>query len=393
MRDKKPIISFIITVYNNEKYVKNAVQSIMSQNHEEIELILIDDGSTDRTPQILDEIGLKYDNVTVIHQKNQWIYASFNNGIRAAKGEYIYILNSDDKLAPGAVQLLLDKVVEYDRPDVIWTKVLCHKCDAEKNILQADVNQWDKLICEEKYYPKVEEVRENWTFFIDCRAAQNQANLYKRSLALRFPFRNDIYGADTFFNIQIASEVKSAALLKEPIYEFFIYGNKEMNASCGKYYGYEHEMFNEEYESYAALFQSWGMEESVYLFSLKRRRLKNVTSEITTLLSPQCKMSVNEKLETILTKYVDETILFCGAGESREELESRVLSGMRNILVKEEITPKESMYFVYELLESLLRYEKEKEDLEKIRNAVWHPLNPHHIGECFYRKLVSSTIT
>ena len=70
------------------------------------------------------------------------------------------------------------------------------------------------------------------------------------------------------------------------------------------------------------------------------------------------------------------------------ELEGRVLSGARELLIKESISRDNEMYFVYELLESLLCYEKDQDDLKRIENAINHPLNPMNIGSIFYKKLV-----
>lgn len=74
-----PLFSIIIAVYNNERYVKNAIKSILDQDFKDYEIIIVDDGSTDTTPLIVDQIAEKDSRISVIHQDNQWIYASFNN--------------------------------------------------------------------------------------------------------------------------------------------------------------------------------------------------------------------------------------------------------------------------------------------------------------------------
>ena len=113
-----PLISIITPVYNNEKYVKNAVESVLRQGFDDYEYIIVDDGSTDNTPQIVDEIAGKDKRIRVIHQKNQWIYASFNNGIKEAAGKYVYILNSDDRMREGMLAKMVQIVKQYG-PDVV----------------------------------------------------------------------------------------------------------------------------------------------------------------------------------------------------------------------------------------------------------------------------------
>ena len=94
----KPFISIIMPVYNNEKYLPSAVKSIIGQTFSDWELIIIDDGSTDRTPEIADRLAERDKRIRVIHQENQWIFKSFNNGYAAALGEYVLIVNSDDTI-------------------------------------------------------------------------------------------------------------------------------------------------------------------------------------------------------------------------------------------------------------------------------------------------------
>lgn len=381
------LISIIIPVYNNEKYFPLAVQSIVEQNYSNWELIIIDDGSTDRTPEIADKIAARDRRIKVIHQKNQWIYASFNRGVEEASGDYIYILNSDDRIRQGSLALMADKANKY-HPDVIWTKVLMHQCDAEQNIIAYDVANLDKGVKEEIFYQNERQVRDNWPFFIFSSLAQDQANLYRKELMKKYRFRNDVYGADTLFNISIARDIKSALVIKEPIYDFFIYRQSKMNVSVGKYYPYEHDMFNEIYVKYIQLFKEWKLPKESYEELFAKRRLKQITREIHALFLSNCPMTTEEKLKEILCKTVDDIVLDCAKSNNREEeLESRILSGIRELLIREPIEEKSEMYFAYELLDSMLRYEKDAEDYEKMKAAIENPHNPHHIGKIFYSKL------
>ncbi len=144
------LISIIMPVYNNETYFPMAVESILVQDYPDFELIIIDDGSTDGTPAAADEMAERDGRIRVIHQENQWIYASFNRGIEEAKGEYIYILNSDDRLRKGSLKKMADSAEKY-RPDVVWTTVLTHVCDEKQNILICNKGRADRHVKEEAY--------------------------------------------------------------------------------------------------------------------------------------------------------------------------------------------------------------------------------------------------
>lgn len=382
-----PKFSIIMAVYNNEKYFPMAVCSILNQDFDDFELIIVDDGSTDRTSGIADRLAEEDNRIRVIHQTNQWIYASFNNGIAAAKGEYVYIVNSDDKLSPGILRKLNDKIIQY-HPDVIWTPIAVIRCDPEQNVITYNIQGSEELGFDERFYGSSKEVRENWPVFYRSKLVQDQANLYKRDIMLQHKFRNDVYSADTFFNISIAPDIQSALILNEAAYEHFIYEMDGMNASKGKYYGYEHQIFNEIYTKYRDLFRGWGILDSGLRKLLCRDRVNALTHEIKCMQYASCKLSIDEKVEKIYFKLFDEIVYECAKEiDALEEAECRILSGLREIFLNEKIEPNNRMYFVYEMLESLLRYEKTHEDLEKIEFAVNHKLNKYNLGQGFYNRL------
>ncbi|MBQ6993491.1 MAG: glycosyltransferase [Lachnospiraceae bacterium] len=89
-------ISVIIPVYNMGRYLKECLESVFNQTLREIEVICIDDGSTDHSSEILAEYSLKYDNISVIHQENQGSGVARNKGIELAKGKYICFMDPDD---------------------------------------------------------------------------------------------------------------------------------------------------------------------------------------------------------------------------------------------------------------------------------------------------------
>lgn len=94
---KEPLISVIIPVYNVEEYLDRCLESVVNQTYKNIEIILIDDGSTDSSGKMCDEWAQKDKRIKVIHQKNMGISAVRNRGIREAKGELISFIDSDDE--------------------------------------------------------------------------------------------------------------------------------------------------------------------------------------------------------------------------------------------------------------------------------------------------------
>ena len=103
-----PLISIIVPVYNVERYVGKAVQSVLRQTYENWEMLLIDDGSLDSSGAICDRAAKTDPRISVIHEKNAGLSFARNAGMECAKGEYYYFLDGDDQIADN----LLEEVVK-----------------------------------------------------------------------------------------------------------------------------------------------------------------------------------------------------------------------------------------------------------------------------------------
>lgn len=102
-----PLVSVIVPVYDTEDYVRYCVDSILRQSHPRLDIILVDDGSTDSSAAILDEYTLRDDRVTVIHQTHAGAAKARNAGLDAARGAWVTFVNSDDILDRRYIELLL----------------------------------------------------------------------------------------------------------------------------------------------------------------------------------------------------------------------------------------------------------------------------------------------
>lgn len=102
-----PKVSVIAPVYGVEKYIQEFMDSVLSQTYTDFELIVVDDGSPDNCPYILDDYAGRDNRVKVIHQKNSGVAIARNTGIHAATGDYVYIVDSDDWLQPTALEVLV----------------------------------------------------------------------------------------------------------------------------------------------------------------------------------------------------------------------------------------------------------------------------------------------
>jgi len=132
------LVSVIIPVYNVEAYLQECIESVLCQTYEALQIILVDDGSTDSSGKICDEYALRDARIEVIHQINGGLSHARNVGLASAKGKYVYFLDSDDYILPFAVELL-------------YSKCECHKCDFA--FFDADVFG-DNYMTKEYYHRK-----------------------------------------------------------------------------------------------------------------------------------------------------------------------------------------------------------------------------------------------
>jgi len=114
-------ISIIVPVYNVEKHVSKCIESILSQSYTAIELILVDDGSTDQSGCICEVFAVNDPRVKVIHQKRQGVSGARNIGLDIAQGDYIGFVDSDDYIDPNMYKIMLQTIQKYDA-DIVSCK-------------------------------------------------------------------------------------------------------------------------------------------------------------------------------------------------------------------------------------------------------------------------------
>ena len=112
-------LSIIVPVYNVEQYLEHCVRSIMAQGVDDCEVLLIDDGSTDRSGELCDELKSRYECIHVVHQQNGGLSAARNTGLDRAQGEYITFVDSDDELCPGTLKENLGYLTSHPEVDML----------------------------------------------------------------------------------------------------------------------------------------------------------------------------------------------------------------------------------------------------------------------------------
>ena len=209
MKERQKLISIIMPVYNSEKYLEAALDSAKEQSYENIEIILVDDGSTDSSPKICDMYASKDSRFRVIHQKNSGPSAARNRGVEEAKGDYITFFDNDDLLHKDFIKNLYELCIEYDC-DIALTKSFPFL--DEKDIPYGEPQK--SLVFMDSRQLSMNLVDASWTGL-----AVTMAKLFRKDLFDKIRFNeNRIIGDDDSTIYLLFWESKKSVLFESPLY-------------------------------------------------------------------------------------------------------------------------------------------------------------------------------
>jgi len=205
-------VSVIIPVYNTEKYLSACVDSILQQDHVSLEIILVDDGSTDSSVSICDNYAQKHDNIKAIHIKNSGPATAKNEGLKLAQGNYIALTDSDDKMKPLMLHKMVSAGYEHDA-DIIC----CNYEQIDENGNVSHLNSTNK-----RYVLDHEEGLVHF-FSKDKIYSQCWTKLYKRQMLVDHHIENDPglrTDEDFIFNIRAFIHAQKTVIVDEPLYVY-----------------------------------------------------------------------------------------------------------------------------------------------------------------------------
>ena len=215
------MISIIVPVYNAQPFLERCLKSILGQTYKDIQLVLVDDGSVDRSGQICDEFAAKDSRILVIHQKNAGVSAARNAGLQAATGEYIGFVDADDYIAPDMYEQALNQLGDHDM--VMWDAVTVWP-DGKTQADTIDLLKTDSSLQKKDWSPDL----------LRYMAGAVWRCLYRRELLedVRFPVGIKL-SEDRLFNMEAMGKAQSLAYFKQGLY----YRVVREGSACNRYHG------------------------------------------------------------------------------------------------------------------------------------------------------------
>lgn len=211
-----PYFSVILPVYNVAAYLERCIRSVLEQSFQDYELILVDDGSKDTSPEICDRFASQYDFIRVIHKSNGGLSSARNAGLEIAQGKYIWWVDSDDYIEPCALETLFESsrgkqpdMVKFDYYRVEKTTRMI-RSNAEPGIYQGEDIR--KKLLEKAFFSGGKFVLSAWS------------HLYRREFlrkeSLSFVSERIVGSEDYLFNLEALYAAQSLAVLAKPLYYY-----------------------------------------------------------------------------------------------------------------------------------------------------------------------------
>ncbi|WP_394531507.1 hypothetical protein C1N83_17375 [Priestia aryabhattai] len=202
----RPLISIIVPVYKVEKYISNCIESLLAQTYRNIEIILVNDGSPDNSPQICDNFAKKDSRVSVIHTENGGQARARNIGLDIAKGEYIGFVDSDDVVSPVMYELLYTSIVKYN-------------ADAAGCMSTSNLNELDCPTNIPSYKPNVVCITSNpLRYYLSGEGHAVWRRLYKASLFSEVRFNSVQHDEDVLISYELMRNCNKYVKLNEKLY-------------------------------------------------------------------------------------------------------------------------------------------------------------------------------
>lgn len=292
--ESKIKVSVIMPVYNSGEYLQTAVDSILSQSLKDIELILVDDGSTDGSSEKCDEYANQDKRVVVIHQKNGGICNARNAALKIAKGEYIGFSDHDDEFLPGLLEKSYAKALETDADVVKFSKKVYVTLDGvlvkdRSNHLPDSI--WTQREIKENYFRLFDDLK------IDCVW---DSLFRKKILVDNNIFFDEFYkcgGEDYDLTARYLPYIKKLVMMSDTFYIHYVRKGYSTSSKFN-FYKYKHLRFltNRIYEGANILGVDLIKEKDVSNFFITEFYINSI---VALLCNSECNFSYSQKIRMV----------------------------------------------------------------------------------------------
>ena len=221
-------ISVIVPVYNVENYLKESIESVINQTYKSLEIIIVDDGSTDNSGKICDEYVSKDSRIKVVHQENKGLSGARNTGLEIATGKYIMFLDSDDTFTIDACEKLYNYIEKTNADYVIGNYIN----------MDEDGTIWEKPVFDPNKYVEFKLSIEDYTHSFYTMNSGVWNKIFRKSFLdeLQVRFVERVPAEDAIFTTYCFIKSKNVYYIPEIVYNYRLRYSDSISTSCSKDY-------------------------------------------------------------------------------------------------------------------------------------------------------------
>lgn len=318
-----PLISIIVPVYNVQNYISNCIESILGQTHTELELILVDDGSTDHSGEILVEYAKKDSRIITIHQRNMGVAAARNNGVRKAKGDFVGFVDGDDSIESDMYEILYNMLMSYEA-DI----AMCGM-----KMVDSNGHIYNKLINDDKYMARdaLLELSNTIDILKYCLCEREMFvwnKLYKKNLLKDIRFPEGKVFEDHFIMYKILEQAKKIIITEEKKYMYLYRTDSISHSKFNRNY---FDLINAQIEQYEYISSTYHELES----DSRRLMFTDLLAIMENVILDNCLHIYRKEILSIIDEVKKYPITNCGLSTLEIRLLNLLFSDIDEYFIKE----------------------------------------------------------
>lgn len=252
----KLLFTIIIPIFNAEKYLDRCIKSVLKQSYKDFQVILVDDGSKDRSGEICDFYAKHSSKITVIHKQNEGVSAARNDGIQVAEGDYIGFVDADDTIEEHCLMTLF-QLLRSEHFDCVTFGI--NKIFVENGKIVSSVQDTH----EEAFWRNPDELRRGIIeLFPNMTIAPVWNKMYAKDIIKNKKFIEMKTGEDFLFNIEIITDISTFAVLNNCLYNYF--RNKAERTRANNYTLKYIDDIEVTYKAALSLLRNWKIKQKDY---------------------------------------------------------------------------------------------------------------------------------
>ena len=288
LSEENPLVTVAIAAYNVEKFLEKGIASVQKQTYKNLEILIVDDGSTDLTPLLCDKMAKEDSRIRVIHKENGGLGSARNMGIELAHGEFIYFFDVDDSMELN----LIENNVKYMKS--LNVDLVIFGYYARYN--NSDI---EEAIClSERYVKTNEELKKAYVeelLFLKHGNGFAWNKFYRKKFIDQYGFRfgNQRIKQDEPFNMQLYLKLKKVYICPKAYYHYVIY---DKGNAGSRYLENKFDIITDVYHCFMKFYKTWDLNEKNVLDYIYNRYASGIYDVISTnLFHNDCKVGKAEK--------------------------------------------------------------------------------------------------